>query len=283
MNGPVAVLGATGGQGGAVADALLAANLPVRAVVRSPDSGRARALHKRGVEVVTGDLEDADSLGPALTGVRAAFAVTTPFESGTDAEVRQGRSIVTAATRARVPHLVLSSVAGASRETGIPHFDSKHRIEAALYETDLAWTVTAPTYFFDNLLGDVDSLMAGRLSLPLEPAQRLQQLSRPDMGAFVAHVIQNPQPHIGKRIELASDEPTVTEMAADAGRVLGRYVQPVTVPVSSVYAYSDDMGAMWEFLYTEGYQVDIPALKSSYPSVNWTSFATWINQALTRA
>ncbi|MFF3872875.1 NmrA/HSCARG family protein [Streptomyces sp. NPDC001978] len=283
MNRPVAVLGATGGQGGAVVDALLAQQLPVRAVVRSPASARARALQQRGVEVVAGDLQDADSLIPAFTGVQAAFAVTTPFEEGVDAEVRQGRAIVTAAAKAQVPHLVFSSVAGAGSESGVPHFDSKHRIEAMIHETNLAWTVTAPTYFFDNILGDVDSLLGGQLPLPLEPAQRLQQLARPDMGAFVAQVIKDPGPHVGKRIELASDEPTLMEMAADVGRVLGRQVQPVTVPIASVYANSEDMGAMWDFLHNRGYQVDIPSLKASYPSVNWTSFVSWISQAFTHA
>ncbi|MFG3547856.1 NmrA/HSCARG family protein [Streptomyces sp. NPDC047725] len=283
MNGSVAVLGATGGQGGAVVDALLAEELPVRAVVRSPGSERAQALRRRGAEVVAGDLRDAESLVAAFTGARAAFAVTTPFEEGIDAEVRQGRAVVAAAGGARLPYLVFSSVAGADRETGVPHFDSKHRTEGLLHESGLDWTVVAPTYFFDNILGDTEGLVAGRLALPLEPQQRLQQVARRDLGAFVAHLIQNPEAHIGRRIELAGDEPTPTEMAEDVGRALGRKVRPVSVPVSSVYAASEDMGAMWDFLHRQGYQVDIAALKSSYPAVNWTSFASWSAETFARA
>ncbi|MEU6574166.1 NmrA/HSCARG family protein [Streptomyces sp. NPDC046805] len=283
MNQPVAVLGATGGQGGAVVQALLAEGVPVRAVVRSPRSARARALQERGVDVVPGDLEDADSLVPAFTGVRAVFAVTTPFEEGVEAEVRQGRSIVAAAVRAQVPHLVFSSVAGADRDSGVPHFQSKYLIETMIGETRLPWTVIGPTYFFDNIRGDTENLLNGLLPLPLEPEQRLQQSARPDLGAFVAHVIKNPEPHLGMRIEIASDDPTLAQMAEDVARVLGRSVQPVTVPVSDVYASSADMGAMWDFLHSEGYRVDIPALKASYPSVRWTSFASWIEEAFTHA
>ncbi|MFH8444595.1 NmrA/HSCARG family protein [Streptomyces sp. NPDC018026] len=283
MNQPVAVLGATGGQGGAVVRALLAEGVPVRAVVRSPRSARARAPQERGVEVVPGDLEDTDSLTPAFTGVRAAFAVTTPFEEGVEAEVRQGRSIVSAAVAAEVPHLVFSSVAGADRDSGVPHFQSKHLTETMIGETRLPWTVVAPTYFFDNIRGSGEDLMNGVLPLPLEPEQPFQQVARPDLGAFVAHAIGNPEPHLGARIELAGDDPTPTRMTQVLAHVLGRPVRPVTVPVSDVYAYSADMGAMWEFIGGGGYQVDIPALKASYPSVPWTSFAPWIEEAFTQS
>ncbi|MCW5253509.1 MULTISPECIES: NmrA/HSCARG family protein [unclassified Streptomyces] len=276
MSGSVAVLGATGGQGGAVVDALLAQGVPVRAVVRSPGSGRAEALRRRGAEVVAGDMGDAESMTAAFTGVRAAFAVTTPFEEGIDAEVGQGRAIVAAAGAARLPYLVLSSVAGADRETGVPHFDSKHRTEAVLHESGLDWTVVAPTYFFDNILGDTAALRDGRLPLPLAPDQRLQQMARHDLGEFVAHLVRDPGPHVHRRIELAGDEPTPAEMAADVGEALGRQVRPVSVPLSSVYAGSDDMGAMWTFLRDHGYQVDIAALRSAHPDVGWTSFASWV-------
>lgn len=88
--GPIAVLGATGGQGGAVVDALLDAGRSVRAVVRSPESSRAQALADRGVELAVADLMSGDGLTEAFAGVAGAFALTTPFESGVDAELTQG-------------------------------------------------------------------------------------------------------------------------------------------------------------------------------------------------
>lgn len=271
----VTVLGATGGQGGAVVSALLDAGHTVRAVVRDPAGRRAAALHERGVEVVPGDLGDAASLVGPFTGVDAAFAVTTPFEAGPDAEEQQGRAIVRAAARAGLPHLVLASVASADRSTGVPHFESKRRIEEVLGAEGPAWTVVAPTYFFDNLLGDLQSLQDGRLELPLPPDRPLQQLSRGDLGALVAAVVADRDGHIGRRIDIASDAPTPAQMAATLQEVLHRHVEPVQVPLAAVHERSADMGAMWDFLNREGYSADLESLHRSYPDIAWTTFADW--------
>lgn len=91
--GPMLVLGATGGQGGAVLAALLARGARVRALVRDPVAGAARRLADRGVEVVAGSLNDEGSLAAAMDGTAGLFALTTPFEAGVDAEVEQGRRL----------------------------------------------------------------------------------------------------------------------------------------------------------------------------------------------
>jgi uncharacterized protein YbjT (DUF2867 family) len=145
---PILVLGATGGQGGAVADALLAHGARVRVMVRRPGEPKAWRLAVRGVEVLSGSLDDRAALGAAMRGVDAVFALTTPFEAGVDAEIAQGRAIAAAAANAQVPHLVFSSVAGANQHTGVPHFDSKAIIEDELAASALSYTITAPTYFF---------------------------------------------------------------------------------------------------------------------------------------
>jgi uncharacterized protein YbjT (DUF2867 family) len=100
---PTLVLGATGGQGGAVADALLARGARVRALVRRPDEPSVRRLTQRGVQAVVGSLDDRVALGAAMHSVAGVFAVTTPFEAGVDAEVAQGRAIVAAAIDQQVP------------------------------------------------------------------------------------------------------------------------------------------------------------------------------------
>ncbi|MGW9129886.1 NmrA/HSCARG family protein [Streptomyces sp. NPDC055681] len=275
MSVHVAVLGATGGQGGAVVRALLDGGHVVRAVVRDPAGPRAHTLLERGVVVVPGDLGDATSLVNPFTGVDAVFAVTTPFQDGPEAEVEQGRAIVRAAAQAEVPHLVLASVASAGRSTGVPHFDSKQRIEEILIQEGPPWTVVAPTYFFDNLLGDLQGLQSGRLELPLPADRPLQQLARRDLGALVAAVVSDRERHVGLRIEAASDAPTPAQMAAVLQRVLHRHVEPVQVPLAVVHESSADMGAMWDFLNREGYRVDIEALQRSYPDIAWTTFADW--------
>jgi uncharacterized protein YbjT (DUF2867 family) len=270
---PILVLGATGGQGGAVVDSLLARHVAVRAMVRRPQQFSARRLVDAGADIVAGSLDDSASLAAAMEGVAAAFALTTPFEAGVDAEVGQGRAIVAAARERTVPHLVFSSVAAADQHTGVPHFDSKAIIEKDLAASGLPYTIVAPTYFFDNALGGRERIDAGILDLPLPPGRSLQQLARSDLGAFVAKVLLDPTPYLGKRIELASDAPTPAQMAETLSAVIGRIVRPEQTALESIA--NRDMHAMWRFLNGPGYRVDIAALQRANPDIAWTSFAVW--------
>ncbi|MEW5354970.1 NmrA/HSCARG family protein [Streptomyces sp. 16-176A] len=276
-DGPILVLAATGGQGRAVTDALLDRGARVRALVRDPGRGAARELAGRGVEVVAGSLDDADSLAAAMSGTAGVFAFTTPFEAGVEAEVEQGRAILSAAAERRVGHLVFSSVAGADQDSGVPHFESKARIEAELVGGDVPYTILGPTYFFDNALGGAERVRDGVLDLPLPPDRPLQQLARPDLGAFAAEVLLDPGSYAGQRIELAGDAPTPAQMAAALGAVLGREVRHEQVPPAAIG--NPDMHAMWAFLNGPGYHVDIPALHAAHPQIHWTRFADWARDA----
>jgi uncharacterized protein YbjT (DUF2867 family) len=279
-NAPVLVLGATGGQGGAVTAALRRAGRAVRALVRDPRSSSARKLGEAGTELVAGDFTDAGSLTAAMRGAAAAFALTTPFESGADAELAQGNAIIEAAAAARLPHLVFSSVAGATAHTGIPHFESKARVEQTLAASGLPHTVVAPTYFYDNALGDYQELLNGVLELPLQADHRLQQLDRSDLGSFVTLLLADPDPYNGRRFELASDAPTPAQMSEEISDALDRPVGYSETPMTDVERRSSDMAAMWEFLRGPGYQADIAALHRDYPAVGWTSFTEWAHRAL---
>jgi nucleoside-diphosphate-sugar epimerase len=127
---PIAVVGATGRQGKATVRALRNANAPVRALTRRADSDVARALVELGADLVAADTDDPESLRTAFTGVDAVFAMTTSgYDRRTDLEVRYGHAIADAAVAASVPRVVYSSVGGAERRTGIPHFDSKRDVE----------------------------------------------------------------------------------------------------------------------------------------------------------
>ena len=275
---PVLVLGATGGQGGAVAKALLHTGRPVRAFVRDPTSERARELAAAGAQLAAGDFTDQDALASAMRGTAAAFALTTPFESGPAAEVAQGHAIIDAAGQAALPHLVFSSVAGALGKTGIPHFESKAKVERALSSSGLEHTVVAPTYFYDNALGGYRDLLSGVLELPLPAYHPLQQVDRSDFGTFVALVLADPAAHAGERIEVAGDAPTPEQMSQAVSDALDRPVDFRETPMSAVRNRSADMAAMWEFLRGPGYQADIGALRRDYPAVGWTPFAAWAQQ-----
>src|SRR4051812_29113567 len=120
----VLVTGATGQQGGALARHLRSQGYRVVAFTRRADSPAARALEALGAELAIGDFDDPASLEAAARRADTLFAMATPFEDGPEAEIRQGMNLVDAARRAGVRHFVYSSVAGADRLTGIPHFDS---------------------------------------------------------------------------------------------------------------------------------------------------------------
>ncbi|MEV5671921.1 NmrA family NAD(P)-binding protein, partial [Streptomyces sp. NPDC052503] len=163
--------------------------------------------------------------------------------------------------------------AGADQDSGVPHFESKARIEADLASGDVPYTVLGPTYFFDNALGGQERILHGSLDLPLPPDRPLQQLARTDLGAFAAEVMLNPAPYVGQRIELASEAPTPEHMAASLSKALGQEVHHVRTPLAAVG--NPDMHAMWTFLNGPGYRVDIPALHDAHPEIPWTSFEDW--------
>jgi uncharacterized protein YbjT (DUF2867 family) len=270
---PVLVLGATGGQGGAVAAALIRVGRPVRALVRDPSSAGAGKLAAAGAGLAAGEFTDRAALAAAMQGVAAAFALTTPFESGAAAEVRQGEAIVAAAAAARLPFLVFSSVAGATAGAGVPHFESKATVERALAASGLPHAVVAPSYFYDNALGGYQDLLDGTLELSLPADRPLQQLGRADLGSFVALVLADPGRFAGHRIELASDAPTPAQMTQALSAALDRPVRYREVPVAAIS--SPDMAAMWRFLRGPGYQADIAGLRRDYPDVGWSTFAAW--------
>src|SRR6266568_2856300 len=124
----VVVTGSTGKQGGTVARGLLDRGHKVRAVTRDPNSSQAKSLANAGASLVAASLEDTAAITKALEGATSLFAMSTPFEGGTQAETRQGISAADAAKAAGV-HLVFTSVGSANRQTGVPHFDSKYEVE----------------------------------------------------------------------------------------------------------------------------------------------------------
>src|SRR5260221_2450947 len=117
----VLVSGATGKQGGAVVEALLAREHQVRALTRNSASPAANRLREQGVEIAVGDFTDHDSLVRAAQGADAVYAMSTPYEQGAEKEIAQGITITDAAKAAAVAHIIYSSVASADRGTGISH------------------------------------------------------------------------------------------------------------------------------------------------------------------
>ena len=164
----VLVTGATGHQGGAVLRSLREKGIPVRALTRNPDKPEVRALVGHGTEVVRGDLDDKASLTRALEGVDSVYSVQEATEDP-ESEVRRGVTLIEAATRQRLSLFVYSSVGSADRNTGIPHFDSKARIEERLRASGLPWVILRPVFFMENWLRMREQIEEGALAMPIKP------------------------------------------------------------------------------------------------------------------
>ncbi len=277
---PVLVTGATGVHGGAVVRALLADGRAVRALTRDMGSARAAELKPLNAELVRGDLLDATSLAAAMSDVSAVYAVTTPFSDGPDGEIQQGERLIAAASQTNVPWLILASVASADRATGIPHFESKWRIEQQLRASRISHTVVAPTYFYENLGEPADVIARGELALPLSDSRPLQQVALADLGAVVATLLGRRQAFLGSRIEVAGDQPTPRQMADALSAAGERLVRYRRTGLEEVAARSTDLAAMYRFLEQTGYRVDISALRDRFPEIRWTSFAAWADSSV---
>jgi len=274
----VAVAGATGKQGGALARLLLDRGHEVRALTRKPKSKAALDLQDLGAEVHEAHLDDGGAVRRAAKGADAFFLVATPFEQGVTAEVRQGLAAARAAKEAGVRHLVYSSVAGADRGTGIPHFDSKQEVEACVQKLGIPYTIVAPVFFMENLLGPMflKGLRAGTLEMPLPESRPLQVIAVADIAGFARIVLERPSEFQGKRIEIASDSLTGPGMAmalAASGRPIG-YAEG---SLERVRAFSEDFARMWEWFDQVGYRVDVSGLVRAYPEVGWHDFRRWVH------
>nr|BFD94333.1 NmrA/HSCARG family protein [Kitasatospora sp. Xyl93] len=275
---PVAVTGATGAQGGATARALLRAGRPVRALTRDPGSPAAAELTALGAELSRADFDDPDSLAAALDGTGALFAMSTPFGTDPDTEVRQGIALLDAARAAgTVRHVVFTSATNADRSTGIPHFDSKYRIERHLAGLDLPWTVLGPAAFLDNYANDwtLWSLRDGVFHLPMPPGVPLPVIAADTIGAFAAHVLARPDAYAGRRIDIASQWCTGEQIAAAITAASGRAIRCEEVPLSVVAGYSEDLAAMFRYFQDPGLDVDTDALHAAHPDIDWQSLDTW--------
>jgi uncharacterized protein YbjT (DUF2867 family) len=255
-DGPITVIGATGQQGGAVIDTLLKQRIPIRAVTRNPHGDKARTLAERGVEVVYADLEDADSMCAAFDGVAAAFAMTThDGPDGPKREVAHGRVIAAAAVDAGLPFLVYSSVGGVERGSGVPHFESKHRIEQVLLDA-VPVTFVRPTFFMETL-----RLMIRRdgahvtVAMPLAGDIAIQMISVRDIGRAAAALLLMGDPAVAP-VEIAGDELTGEQIAERIAQRLGWPTAYVQLPLD-VLGDDEDLKMMFGWLARlPGYQAD---------------------------
>jgi uncharacterized protein YbjT (DUF2867 family) len=276
----VLVTGATGKQGGHLVRELLARGHSVRALTRKPESAAAAELADRGVTIVPGNFDDEGSLERAARGVDTVFAMSTPFEAGAKTETNEGINIVRAAVRVRVKHLVYSSVAGADRASGIPHFDSKFEVEKEIRRSGIPFTIVAPVFFMENFLAEwmAAGIAQGSIAIAVPATRRLQQIAVEDIAQFTALVIERRESFLGKRIDIASDELTLTTAAAAISEASGRPIKYTALPIDAVRQQNEDLARMYEWFDRVGYDADVVGLRELYPEVSWHRFSDWARE-----
>ena len=276
----IAVAGATGQQGGATTRHLLERGFRVRALTRNPNSESSLKLQAAGAEVVAANLAKPESLGAALDGVYGVFSVQNFWlpDVGFEGEIAQGKNLADAAKAAGVQHFVYTSVGGAERNTGVPHFDSKWIIEQHIEALGLPATILRPVGFMDNNQYQRDAILSGTLpTWGIAPGRKVQIVAVDDIGAVAAIAFERPDEFIGQAIELAGDDLTEDEMAAVFSRVTGRTVtvdrsQPEGAPEPDA-----EMVAMIKWFNEHGFQADIDALRKIHPGLK--NLETWANEA----
>ena len=273
----ILIAGATG-RFGRICALLLEQGHQVRALTRDPGSTAARELAARGAEVVIGDLDDPVSLRAALTGVDGAFASGTMHRAGLDGELRHGRTIADAARDTDVPHLVYVSGAGAVLGTGVPLLEVKAAVEQHLACSDVPATILAPAYLMENLFNpwNLEALRAGKVRTFIPAAHRLQQVPISDVLKLAILALEHPDQFVGRRIEVASDQPTAREMAEVLTHVTGR---PFTVDQDTPDEAGPGLALLFHWLaQASSPAIDIDQLRRDHSHVSWHTFEQWAEQ-----
>ncbi|PWY65681.1 nmrA family transcriptional regulator [Aspergillus sclerotioniger CBS 115572] len=228
------VFGATGIQGGSIAQAILrdsaaSEELKVRAVTRDPSKPAAVGLVQQGAEVIKADLGDKDSLRLALQNAYAVFVITNFWEVlDPETETKQGMNIVDVAKESDVKHFIWSSLPHVSKITdnkltGVVHFDSKARVDDYIREIAIPHTIiTVGTYtsFFLEMLTPLPTTPPSYgLFFPVPGSVKTAvPIIDPtaDLGKFVKAILLSPEKSLGRKFNIAGRSHTVEEVIAVA-------------------------------------------------------------------
>lgn len=276
----ILVTGATGQQGGAVAHALLSRGHRVKALTRKPESDAARHLASAGAEIVHGDLGDTASIQMAATGADTMFLMGNSYEAGMEEETRQGIVAANAAKAAGIGHLIYSSVADADKKTGIPHFESKYRVEKHIAGLGIPYTISAPVAFMENAVApwSIAGLRQGVHAFAMPPKRVLQLVSLGDIGAFVAALVERREQVFGKRFDFAGDELSGEEQAGILAKATRRPISYQQIPIEVMRQQNPEATLMFEWFDRVGYDADIAGLHRDFPEIAWHSFTDWARE-----
>jgi uncharacterized protein YbjT (DUF2867 family) len=298
-NRTIAVLGATGGQGGGVVDALLSGEtFRVRAVVRDPATDAANALARRGVDLVQADLLDPGSLRRAFEGAHGAFVVTNFWDA---AQMGKETAIATAAVEAArasgVHHLVWSTLPDCETISGgrfhVAHFTDKARVDPIVAGAGFRWhTFVRPPMYFQNFLmmARPQPLPSGGRgwAVPMDPAARVIHAGDvSEVGRAVSAAFTRPQvAGGGAYFDVCGGTYSWNDFVSTLN-AQGHDLQVVRVPgeaFDKFFEAARELRVMYEYYekYTyfgPGHEARIAAANALVPG-GFTGFADWARRRM---
>jgi uncharacterized protein YbjT (DUF2867 family) len=212
----------------------------------------------------------------AFEGAASVFAMAThDGPKGTDREIAHGRTIARAAADAQLPFMVYSSVGGAERSSGIPHFESKRRIEEFLLDA-VPVTFVRPTFFMETLRWMIrregDHTL---LAMPLPKVTPVQLISVRDIGNAAANLLLKADGTVPP-VELAGDELTGDQIVDHLTRRLGSPATYLQAPLE-VLGDDEDLKAMFRWLAEPpAFQADFARTRELVPDVE--NLSTWLGR-----
>ena len=269
----IAVVGATGSQGGGLVRAILAdasSGFRARAITRKASADKAVELRKLGAEVVEANLDDEASLAKAFEGAYGAYCVTNYWEHFTPAkEVSHARNMAQAAKAAKLEHVIWSTLEDTRKlvplsdprmptlldKYKVPHFDAKGEADALFAAAGVPTTYLLTTFYWDNFIYFGSGPKKGPdgkliLTLPMGNA-RLSGIASEDIGKCALGIFKQGKQWIGKRVGIAGDHVTGTQMAADMSKAVGKEVIYNAVSPAEYRGFgfpgADDLGNMFQY------------------------------------
>jgi uncharacterized protein YbjT (DUF2867 family) len=269
----LAVLGATGAQGGGLVRAIQAdpdGGFVARAITRDPNSEKAKELAALGAEVIAADVDDEESLKRAFEGAYGAYCVTFFWAHfSPEKELHQVASMARAAQATGLRHVIWSTLEDTRKwvpldddrmptlmeKYKVPHFDAKGEANALFTEQGVPTTFLYTSFYWDNLIyfgmepqrGE-DGKLA--ITFPMGDA-KLPGMAAEDIGRCAYGIFKAGDEHIGQSVGITGGHPTGQEMAASLSRALGEEVAYNAVPPEVYRGFgfpgADDLGNMFQF------------------------------------
>lgn len=274
----IAVVGATGRQGGQVARQLLRQGWKVRALTRKPATEKAVDLYIAGAEVVQADLEDKESLESAFANIYGVFHMQPPTLGQLDQEVRQGKNAGEAAIATGVRHVVFGSAGPGQEKTGVEQWDAKIEIADFMKNLGLPLTILRPMAFME-LMTDA-SYYPQSSTWYIWPRltgteRRIPWLSVQDLGVIAAQAFADPDAFIGKDLPLAADAKSLGECREIYREVKGKEPARFPMPMFLFEKFvGKDIPKMWRWLRDNPVSVEMGPTYKVHPEA--MSVQAWL-------